>query len=158
MAEWVVVITFALVVPFSHGLLEPMPLPKSLWQCYEYKSFQINNTQLPARKIQDYCIRKYLYENAEHMWAPPNITEDGVNYINSLMRQIFSEIHDIKLYDLDQKKGNGTKTRRRKRQAAPGMRYRKELRTLQPKEWIRFTQCLNRLKSIVCITWDIRLM
>ncbi|KAK3086410.1 hypothetical protein FSP39_018034 [Pinctada imbricata] len=134
------------ILPIVYGLLEPMPLPRKLSECYEYKSFDVNVTQVPARQIQDFCIRQYLYKEVSSQWRP-NITSDGINYINSLMRKIFSEMHDLELSE-KAKDTNSKKKRSRRQTSGNGGRYRQEMRTMLPFQWTRFTDSLNRLKSI----------
>ncbi|XP_062610691.1 uncharacterized protein LOC134272478 [Saccostrea cucullata] len=125
------------VVGLSSALLKPIPLPVELEECYKLRSYNMTPSDSVATSIQNFCYKHFQYKqlSAGKIWAGPNITEDGINYINSLFRQILAEARAVEKYN---KKGG-----RHKRQAFPG-RYRQEIRS--PGAFQRFANCVNRLQ------------
>lgn len=125
-------------IGLSSALLEPTPFPAELQECYEYRSYNMTPSFKAAMHIQNICFRNYQYNQfaAGKVWSGPNITQEGVNYIESLFRQILLEANDVERYN----KHGG----RQKRQAFPG-RFRREVRS--PGAFQPFANCIQRLQS-----------
>lgn len=130
------------LVGLSSALLEPTPFPVELQECYEYRSFNMTPSYDAAMHIQNTCFRNYQYKQfaAGKIWSGPNITQEGVNYIASLIRQIMIEAKQAEDYH----KNGG----RKKRQAFPG-RYRREVRS--PGAYQPFADCVQRLQGEVSV-------
>jgi hypothetical protein len=127
----------------SLALLKSIPLPSTLQECYEFRSYNMTPSDEVASKIQNFCYRDYMYKQMADgkVWSGPNITKEGLNYIDSLFRQLFIEAREVQIFK--------SKSRRHKRQARrrfPG-RYRREVRS--PGAFQRFADCLNRLNTQV---------
>ncbi|XP_061166505.1 uncharacterized protein LOC133206230 [Saccostrea echinata] len=125
------------VLGLSSALLKSIPFPVELEECYKLRSYNMTPSDSVAISIQNFCFRNFQYTqlSAGKIWSGPNITQDGINYINSLFRQIFAEAREVEKYN---RKGG-----RHKRQAFPG-RYRREVRS--PGALQRFAACINRLQ------------
>ncbi|XP_062610711.1 tyrosinase-like protein 2 [Saccostrea cucullata] len=130
--------TFLGVLGLAHSLLEPIPLPNDLQECYKFRSFNMTPSDSAAIRIQNFCFRNYEYKQiaAGKIWSGPNITEEGINYIDGLFRQIFTEAREIEAY---------YKGGRHKRQATRPWRYRQEVRS--GNAFRRFANCINRLQN-----------
>lgn len=122
----------------STALLEPMPLPLDIQECYDQQSYNTTPSFDIALHIQNFCFQNYEYKQiaSGKIWSGPNVTQEGVNYIASLFRQIFQEAEDYQR--LKRKVG------RVKRQA-PLRRYRREVRS--PGAFQPFARCIQDLQT-----------
>ncbi|XP_061189970.1 uncharacterized protein LOC133197781 [Saccostrea echinata] len=134
--EILFVVTCIAVLGLSSALLKPIPFPVELEECYKLRSYNMTPSDSVAIGIQNFCYKSFQYKQiaANKMWSGPNITQNEINYINSLFRQIFAEAREVEKY----KKGG-----RLKRQAFPG-RYRREVRS--PGAFRRFVDCIDDLE------------
>lgn len=130
------------LIGLSSALLEPTPFPAELQECYEYRAYNMTPSFKAAMHIQNICFRNYQYNQfaAGKVWSGPNITQEGVNYIESLFRQILLEAKHVEKYN----KHGG----RQKRQAFPG-RFRREVRS--PGAFQPYANCIQRLQSEVSV-------
>lgn len=124
----------------SSALLEPIPFPASLQECYEYRSYNMTPLFEAAHQIQQYCYRNFEYQQIAtgKVWSGTNITLQGINYIDSLFRQIFREVED-----LERQNKNGRRTKRQ----TINRRYRREVRS--PGAYQPFSDCIVRLQNEV---------
>lgn len=128
----------AIGLPAIFGLVQEIPTPADLLECFWYKSLNTSVADVPGKLIEDFCLRKYaLSQYGEN--TQRNISVEGVRYLESLFRQIDGEV----------------RLTRNKRQVAATWRYRQEIRTLSARQRNRIFGCFNRLKrdnvSINCI-------
>ncbi|XP_061197835.1 tyrosinase-like protein 1 [Saccostrea echinata] len=130
--------TFLGVLGLVHSLLKPIPLPTNLQECYKFRSFNMTPSDSDAIRIQNVCFRNYEYKQiaAGKVWSGPNITQEGINYIDGLFRQIFTEAREVERY---------YSGRRHKRQIRRPWRYRQEVRS--GNAFRRFANCINRLQN-----------
>lgn len=93
-----------------------------------------------AHQIQQYCYRNFEYQQIAtgKVWSGTNITLQGINYIDSLFRQIFREVED-----LERQNKNGRRTKRQ----TINRRYRREVRS--PGAYQPFSDCIVRLQNEV---------
>lgn len=138
---WYIVTTSVVLLslkPNVEALVESIPMPSTLLDCFGYKTEVVNITEIPAQNINAFCIDSFLrltYKNRFHY----NVTDEGMKWIHSLLRGIAS------------------KHERHKRQAiSPVRRFRNEVRMLTPAQWNRFTGNVNRLKNDQVRTFDFR--
>lgn len=124
----------------SLALLEPIPFPASLQECYEYRSYNMTPSFEAAHQIQQYCYRNFEYQQiaSGKVWSGTNITIQGINYIDSLFRQIFREVEEM-----ERQNKNGRRTKRQ----TIGRRYRREVRS--PGAYQPFADCIVRLQNQV---------
>ncbi|XP_052718706.1 uncharacterized protein LOC128190628 [Crassostrea angulata] len=122
----------------SLALLEPIPFPASLQECYEYRSYNMTPSFEAAHQIQQYCYRNFEYQQiaSGKVWSGTNITIQGINYIDSLFRQIFREVEEM-----ERQNKNGRRTKRQ----TIGRRYRREVRS--PGAYQPFADCIVRLQN-----------
>ena len=125
------------VLGLSLALLEPIPLPVDLQECYETRSFNMTPSFATALHIQNFCLKSYEYKQiaAGRVWSGPNITQEGANYIDSLFRQIFQEAEEVQRI-----KRNGGRVKRQIRR-----RYRREVRS--PGAFQPFARCIQELQT-----------
>jgi hypothetical protein len=92
-------------------------------------------------KIQNFCYRQYQYQQLAEgkINSPTNLTQEGVNYIHGLFRQIFNEAKQVAHYNV--------KSRRHKRQAIFPGRFRQEVRSRGA--YRRYARCIARLQREV---------
>lgn len=133
-----ILLILALGLPAIFGLVQEIPNPAELLECFWYKSLNTSVADVPGKLIEDFCLRKYsLSQYSEN--TQKNISAEGVRYLDSLFRQINAEI----------------RLTRNKRQATATWRYRREIRALSARQRNRVFGCFNRLKrdyvSINCI-------
>ena len=131
----VVFTSFVVVLCMHHmtdGLVTPIPMPMTLYDCLDRKADTANISVIPARTIQSLCISKFIETTSA--WSP-NITDPNViNYISSLLRKVVreSELSDAK---------------RQKRQVFGGP-VRREVRAAPYQfNWRRFAIAVRRLKN-----------
>lgn len=119
----------------SSALLEPNPFPKTLKECYDFRSYNMTPSDEVALMIQNHCFKNYQYKQIAEgrVWTAPNITQEGMNYINSLFRKLFGEIVA------------SSKSKHQKRQAA--VRFRREVRS--PGAFAPFANCIQELYRTV---------
>lgn len=119
----------------SSALLEPNPFPKTLKECYDFRSYNMTPSDEVALMIQNHCFKNYQYKQIAEgkVWTAPNITQEGMNYINSLFRKLFGEIVA------------SSKSKHQKRQAA--VRFRREVRS--PGAFAPFANCIRELYRTV---------
>lgn len=124
----------------SSALLEPIPFPTELQECYEYRSDNVTSSAESAIYIQKMCYRMFLYEQMADgiVWSGENLTQEGINYIDSLFRRILAEADEVEKY----KKLGG----RQKRQAST-TRTRREVRS--PGAYQPYVNCVQRLQTEV---------
>lgn len=135
------------LLELSSALLEPAPFPDALRECYEFRSFNLTPSDQVASRIQTSCYRHYQYNQLAkgNIWSAPNITQEGVNYINGLFRQVFNEARHIANYN--------KKSKRHKRQAMFPGRYRQEVRS-PGGAYQRYANCILRLQREVIFAPD----
>lgn len=135
------------LLELSSALLESAPFPDALRECYEFRSFNMTPSDQVATGIQTSCYRHYQYKQLAtgNIWSAPNITQEGVNYINGLFRQIFNEARHIANYN--------KKSKRHKRQAMFPGRYRQEVRS-PGGAYQRYANCILRLQREVMFDPD----
>lgn len=123
------------LLKLSSALLEPNPFPKTLKECYDFRSYNMTPSDEVALMIQNHCFKNYQYKQIADgkVWTAPNITQEGMNYINSLFRKLFGEIVA------------SSKSKHQKRQAA--VRFRREVRS--PGAFAPFVECIRRLYNTV---------
>lgn len=129
---------FCLVISLlklSSALLEPNPFPETLKECYDFRSYNMTPSDKVALMIQNHCFKNYQFKQIAEgrVWTAPNITQEGMNYINSLFRKLFGEIVA------------SSKSKHQKRQAA--VRFRREVRS--PGAFAPFVECIRRLYNTV---------
>lgn len=151
MGFWRVTLVIACLIfgllELSSALLEPAPFPDALRECYEFRSFNLTPSDQVASRIQTSCYRHYQYKQLAkgNIWSAPNITQEGVNYINGLFRQVFNEARHIANYN--------KKSKRHKRQAMFPGRYRQEVRS-PGGAYQRYANCILRLQREVIFAPD----
>lgn len=123
------------LLKLSSALLEPNPFPETLKECYDFRSYNMTPSDEVALMIQNHCFKNYQYKHIADgkVWTAPNITQEGMNYINSLFRKLFGEIVA------------SSKSKHQKRQAA--VRFRREVRS--PGAFAPFVECIRRLYNTV---------
>lgn len=138
---WTKMVSFLCLVltlfKLSSALLEPNPFPKTLKECYDFRSYNMTPSDEEALMVQNHCFKYYQYQQIADgkVWTAPNITQEGMNYINSLFRKLFGENGII---------ASG-KSKHQKRQAA--VRFRREVRS--PGAFAPFVECIRRLYNTV---------
>lgn len=117
------------------ALLEPNPFPETLKECYDFRSYNMTPSDEVALMIQNHCFKNYQYKQIAEgkVWTAPNITQEGMNYINSLFRKLLGEIVA------------SSKSKHQKRQAA--VRFRREVRS--PGAFAPFANCIQELYRTV---------
>lgn len=127
------------IVKLSSALLEPSPYPATLRECYNFRSYNMTPSDEIALQIQNYCYKQYQFKQIAEgkVFSTPNITEEGMNYINSLFRQLFGESSEIV---------KNEKLKRQKRQTMP-VRIRREVRS--PGAFAPFARCIRSLYNRV---------
>ena len=135
-----IVSVFFGLLGLSSALLELSQFPDELRECYEFRSYNMTPSDQDAIYIQNFCYRQYQYKQLAkgNMGSSPNITQEGINYIQGLFRQIFNEAREVHQFHQSSK--------RHKRQAFPG-RYRQEVRS--PGAYPRYANCILRLQREV---------
>ena len=125
------------VLGLSLALLEPMPLPADLQECYETRSYNMTPSFATALNIQNFCYETYEYKQiaAGRVWSGTNITKEGANYVDSLFRQIFQEAEEVQRI-----KRIGGRVKRQIRR-----RYRREVRS--PGAFQPFARCIQELQT-----------
>lgn len=123
------------LLKLSSALLEPNPFPKTLKECYDFRSYNMTPSDEVALMIQNHCFKNYQYKQIAdgRVWTAPNITQEGMNYINSLFRKLLGEIVA------------SSKSKHQKRQAA--VRFRREVRS--PGAFAPFANCIQELYRTV---------
>lgn len=123
------------LLKLSSALLEPNPFPKTLKECYDFRSYNMTPSDEVALMIQNHCFKNYQYKQIAEgkVWTAPNITQEGMNYINSLFRKLLGEIVA------------SSKSKHQKRQAA--VRFRREVRS--PGAFAPFANCIQELYRTV---------
>ena len=150
-----VVSVFLGLLGLSSALLELTQFPDELRECYEFRSYNMTPSDQDAINIQTICYHKYQYKQLAkgNMGSSPNITQEGINYIQGLFRQILNEAREIHQFRQSSK--------RHKRQA-PTWRYRQEVRS--PGAYPPYVNCILRLQMEVigfmhhapCINYTLR--
>nr|XP_022345442.1 tyrosinase-like protein 1 isoform X1 [Crassostrea virginica] len=132
-----IVSVFFGLLGLSSALLELSQFPDELRECYEFRSYNMTPSDQDAIHIQNFCYRQYQYKQLAkgNMGSSPNITQEGINYIQGLFRQILNEAREVHQFHQSSK--------RHKRQAFPG-RYRQEVRS--PGAYPRYANCILRLQ------------
>lgn len=135
-----VVTTWFGILGLSWGLLEPIPFPVDIQNCYDYRSYNQTPSPDAAMQIQIMCYRNYQYEQmaAGNVWTGKNLTDEGVSYINSLFRRLLIEADEAEKYHR-----NGG---RQRRQTTP-RRFRQEVRSTGGFD--PFARCIQRLQNEV---------
>ena len=135
-----IVSVFLVLFGLSSALLELSQFPDELRECYEFRSYNMTPSDQDAINIQNFCYRQYQYKQLAkgNMGFSPNITQEGINYIQGLFRQILNEAREVHQFHQSSK--------RHKRQAFPG-RYRQEVRS--PGAYPRYANCILRLQREV---------
>lgn len=125
------------LLKLSSALLEPNPFPETLKECYDFRSYNMAPSDEVSLMIQNHCFKNYQYKQIADgkVWSAPNITQEGMNYINSLFRKLFGENGII---------ASG-KSKHQKRQAA--VRFRREVRS--PGAFAPFANCIQDLYGMV---------
>lgn len=123
------------LLKLSSALLEPNPFPETLKECYDFRSYNMTPSDEVALMIQNHCFKNYQYKQIAEgkVWTAPNITQEGMNYINSLFRKLLGEIVA------------SSKSKHQKRQAA--VRFRREVRS--PGAFAPFANCIQELYRTV---------
>lgn len=123
------------LLKLSSALLEPNPFPETMKECYDFRSYNMTPSDEVALMIQNHCFKNYQYKQIAEgkVWTAPNITQEGMNYINSLFRKLFGEIVA------------SSKSKHQKRQAA--VRFRREVRS--PGAFAPFANCIQELYRTV---------
>lgn len=123
------------LLKLSSALLEPNPFPETLKECYDFRSYNMTPSDEVALMIQNHCFKNYQYKQIAdgRVWTAPNITQEGMNYINSLFRKLLGEIVA------------SSKSKHQKRQAA--VRFRREVRS--PGAFAPFANCIQELYRTV---------
>lgn len=123
------------LLKLSSALLEPNPFPETMKECYDFRSYNMTPSDEVALMIQNHCFKNYQYKQIAEgkVWTAPNITQEGVNYINSLFRKLLGEIVA------------SSKSKHQKRQAA--VRFRREVRS--PGAFAPFANCIQELYRTV---------
>ena len=139
----------------SSALLELTQFPDELRECYEFRSYNMTPSDKDAIHIQTICYRKYQYKQLAKgiMGSSPNITQEGINYIQGLFRQIFNEAREVHQFHQSSK---------RHKRHIPTWRYRQEVRS--PGAYPRYVKCILRLQKEVigcmqyatCINYTLR--
>ena len=75
------------ILQLSHALLESIPLPAELQECYENRSYNVTPSPEMAMYIKNMCYRHYQLKQmaAGKVWGGEKLTKEGMNYINSLL-------------------------------------------------------------------------
>lgn len=123
------------LLKLSSALLEPNPFPETMKECYDFRSYNMTPSDEVALMIQNHCFKNYQYKQIAEgkVWTAPNITQEGMNYINSLFRKLLGEIVA------------SSKSKHQKRQAA--VRFRREVRS--PGAFAPFANCIQELYRTV---------
>lgn len=135
------------LLKLSSALLEPNPFPETLKECYDFRSYNMTPSDEVALMIQNHCFKNYQYKQIADgkVWSAPNITQEGMNYINSLFRKLFGENGIIA----------SSKSKHHKRQAA--VRFRREVRS--PGAFAPFVNCIQdlygKVSTCTCIGLDV---
>lgn len=127
------------ILQLSHALLESIPLPAELQECYENRSYNVTPSPEMAMYIKNMCYRHYQLKQmaAGKVWGGEKLTKEGMNYINSLFRRLLREAEDVE----KSKKDGG----RQKRQTT--RRFRQEVRS--PGGFQAYANCIQRLQNEV---------
>lgn len=130
------------LLELSSALLEPSPFPEALRECYKFRSFNMTPSDEVTTKIQNFCYRQYQYQQIAEgkINSQTNLTQEGVNYIHGLFRQIFNEAREVASYSV--------KSKRHKRQALFPGRFRQEVRS-PGGAFRRYARCIRRLQREV---------
>ncbi|OWF55160.1 Tyrosinase-like protein 1 [Mizuhopecten yessoensis] len=111
------------------GLVEPLPMPDILENCYKYRTQILNVTDMPANEISSFCITNFLYKTY-HLRPQRPIANETIQYAQELFRQVF---------------GDAQKRRRSKRQLTQSVR--REVRMMPRQMWNTFVARINILKN-----------
>ena len=117
----------------SVAMLQELPMPQVLAECYEEQRRSTNITETVAQAIQYFCVKEYLYSTLDMRFSV-QMTQEQRNYIDSLAREasvIFEE-------------GALRKKRQARRWRMP---VRKECRVLSRGEWNALTGAFRALKN-----------
>ncbi|XP_060075288.1 tyrosinase-like protein 1 [Ylistrum balloti] len=114
-----------------NGLLEPIPMPDILRECYRYRTENISVSEMTSQSLNSFCITDFLSETV--LLRPQReISNTSILYAQELIRKVIGRIN------------TGGRSRRQ-------VRERKEVRTLSREEWNTFTERLNILKRPVML-------
>ncbi|XP_069114732.1 tyrosinase-like protein 1 [Argopecten irradians] len=111
------------------GLVEPLPMPGILEDCYRYRTKILNVTDMPAHEISAFCVTNFLYKTS-HLRPQRPIANETIQYAQELFRQVF---------------GEAMKHHRSKRQFR--RRVRQEIRVMSRPMWNTFVSRINMLKN-----------
>ncbi|XP_033755086.1 tyrosinase-like protein 1 [Pecten maximus] len=111
------------------GLVEPLPMPNILKDCYRYRTQILNVTDMPAHEISAFCVSNFLYKTYNLRPQRP-IANETIQYAQELFRQVF---------------GDAQKHHRNKRQF--NRRVRREVRMMTRQMWNTFVTRINLLKN-----------
>ncbi|XP_011434015.3 tyrosinase-like protein 2 [Magallana gigas] len=125
----IISLVLAVCLPSVYGIVQKIPTPTDVLECFFYKSLNTSVAEVPGKLIEDFCLRKYSLSQFERN-TQKNISVEGVQYLKSLFRQIDAEAQEA----------------RNKRQVTATWRVRSEIRTLSAAQRNRIFGCLNRLK------------
>ncbi|XP_069112914.1 uncharacterized protein [Argopecten irradians] len=124
-------LTCLLLIISVTGLVEEIPMPKELEECYKFRTQNISITEFVSEDINIFCITQFLYSST-HLRPHHKVANESILYVQELMRQMFGESYNQR-----------SRTRRRhKRQvvAIPDQPRIRQLipprRGLQPTSWL----------------------
>ncbi|XP_033755048.1 tyrosinase-like protein 1 [Pecten maximus] len=131
-----VYLTVLLVVSFAttgvvFGLLDPLPMPDILRECYRYRTENISVSEMTSQSLNSFCITDFLSQTV--LLRPQReISNTSILYAQELVRRVIQRVE------------TGSRSKRH-------VRERKEVRTLTRAEWNTFTTRLNILKRPVML-------
>ncbi|XP_069114432.1 tyrosinase-like protein 1 [Argopecten irradians] len=115
----------------ANGLLEPLPMPDILRECYRYRTQNISISEMTSQSLNSFCITDFLSQTV--LLRPQReISNTSILYAQELVRRVIQGIN------------TGSRSKRH-------VRERKEVRTLTRIEWNTFTARLNILKRPVML-------
>lgn len=129
----------ALVIRFSEALVQTFDVPLELAKCYGYFRNRTSLSHTPAASIQSFCDNSYSWHHAKELNVHRGAIPQTTAYINNLFKSTKQEITQHN-------------SGRRKRQANPKLRIRKEIRMLTDSELKLFFDAVNSAKKNTTIS------
>ncbi|XP_033755085.1 uncharacterized protein LOC117338035 [Pecten maximus] len=72
------------------GLVEEIPMPSELEECYKFRTQNISITDFVSEDINMFCITQFLYSTT-HLRPQYKVANESILYAQELMRQVFGE-------------------------------------------------------------------
>lgn len=138
-----------------HGLIEPIPMPEYLEECYKHRTRNVSITEVPSQDINALCITQFLYSTA-HLRPQRPMANESLLYVQEILRQVLGEHREYVKHTRSRRQTmgggvdddvidivpSGTGETRVNSRLGP----RREVRTLSTAEWQRFAGRINQLK------------